>query len=753
MSEGSKNAKLSLLAMYDDMCRFSNSLIGPNNGKYSTLLVSESINFLLLFPTEILISLLQNYEDNRKKWASTQLELFNKDAIVQKLESENHELKNRLQAIRMAFAREVKAKEALMKKYNDLRSKLSMVHELLNEENNANNLNTITRYGNSKSKLLSVFDNLDLSVRKSLNAYESENDSNDELLFDKSDDQLEEQCAQPKIRRLSDQNHIYAVPMKVTQNEEQVKTPPKPPRNCSTITEEDEEQSSNSVHNTGFITNPKELAAKEALSSSPTSTNSAGTGTGTVSTLASSKTGSTLSRQHSNRCAKETWMRSKCCLQPELLDTRGHNFQQKKAFRPVNCIPCGKSIGFCSSCVVCADCRGVAHLKCQDQLPKPCIPYHSTLKKMVSVSGNGMFSSQGNMVMIGDFTQIHIRPCVPALLVHCCNEIKRRIDSALNDGEILLNPKANSPLVGIYRACGSDKSIRELRIRILEAKNGIPNLSLINDVHVICGVVKLFLRDLDDPLITRILWQDFARAAGKIASIICINFKLIFFPFLEHVLQCAKSGEHTHLPDSGCDEADSSSDECSESLQVLKDVILQLPNANRDSLAFLFLHFRHVIDSNKVTFMDAENLSKMLGPTLVGSSVPCSSSVNETVTQITVMRALFLISRQFWSGLLKDANFSPFDSLFNLIFLYFFLNEFFLDKHDVERKSSASNLKTKIKKVSSSSLRDLVEDAKKPQLNITKYKSTTIDMRNGHKKEYAMINHRQRSSIDLNALY
>jgi hypothetical protein len=34
------------------------------------------------------------------------------------------------------------------------------------------------------------------------------------------------------------------------------------------------------------------------------------------------------------------------------------------------------------------------------------------------------------------------------------------------------------------------------------------------EVHVLCGVVKKFLRHLDEAIATRILWRDFLRAAG-----------------------------------------------------------------------------------------------------------------------------------------------------------------------------------------------------------------------------------------------
>lgn len=477
--------------------------------------------------------MLQNYEDNRKKWAFAQHELFAKEKFIQKLESENHELKARVQSFRLAFAREVKAKETLQKDYNELRSKLSLVHGLLNEDKIRNN--NVLLDNDSKSKLISVFSNIDLNTRNSLknsqfhftSDFEMENDSNDELLFDKSDDNLDELFSQTKIRKLSDSNHIYSVPLKSSSNLKPVNSNANVKFNqhvnhYSTIEEEDINEDVN-ILNTGFISSddPKDSEKNKenenSKPSSPTSLKSVETAKST-STSDSCKTTSTLSRQLSNKMSKATLLRTASRLQPEILDSRGHTFQQKKAIRPINCVPCGKSIGFCSNYVVCVDCRGVAHPKCRDLLSKPCIPYYSSpaLRKITSTTGNGLFSQHGNMIMIGDFAPQNTRPCIPALLIHCCNEIKRRIDIALKDPKVMLNPKANSPVVGVYRLCGFDKAIRDLRVRILEAKNGIPNLSSVDDIHVICGVIKLFLRDLDDPLITRILWQDFARASGEL---------------------------------------------------------------------------------------------------------------------------------------------------------------------------------------------------------------------------------------------
>lgn len=115
--------------------------------------------------------------------------------------------------------------------------------------------------------------------------------------------------------------------------------------------------------------------------------------------------------------------------------------------------------------------------------------------------------------------------------------------------------------------------------------------------------------------------------------------------------------------------------ELQEALQILKSVVIQLPNANRDSLAFLFLHFRRVIDARVVTRMSTESMAKIFAPTIVGtqSTAPAfrasvsanglekmtAAALKINVKQISVMLALFRLPRSFWNGLLKDPNYCP----------------------------------------------------------------------------------------------
>lgn len=118
---------------------------------------------------------------------------------------------------------------------------------------------------------------------------------------------------------------------------------------------------------------------------------------------------------------------------------------------------------------------------------------------------------------------------VPALIVHCVNEIEQR---GLRE-------------LGIYRIPGSERDVKQLKEKFLRGK-GSPNLRDV-DIHVICGTVKDFLRYLHEPLITFTLWPRFVK---------CVE------------------GDQENIT------------------AGLYPLISELPQPNRDTLAYMMLHLR-----------------------------------------------------------------------------------------------------------------------------------------------------------------
>lgn len=264
------------------------------------------------------------------------------------------------------------------------------------------------------------------------------------------------------------------------------------------------------------------------------------------------------------------------------ISSRPHNFSSKTFLKPETCGFCAKKIRFGSVASKCIDCRTCVHQDCREKLTVSCLPQNAT------PSG----SKTGNILgTIGDYTP-SLAPMIPALIVHCVNEIETR---GLNE-------------VGLYRISGSDRDVKALKEKFMR-NNGIPNLAEL-DVHALCGCVKDFLRSLSDRLIPSTLWSEFSNATQAIPS--------------------------------GDEEG-----------QVSKEVyraVERLPQPNRDTLAFLVMHFQRIAECPDVK-MPLTNFAKIFGPTIVGYSCPDPDKnmmFAETQVQFSVMLALLTIPTEYW---------------------------------------------------------------------------------------------------------
>ena len=185
-------------------------------------------------------------------------------------------------------------------------------------------------------------------------------------------------------------------------------------------------------------------------------------------------------------------------------------------------------------------------------------------------------------------------PMVPAIMVHCILEIERR-----GLGEI-----------GLYRIPGNRREVKHLRDKFLTGR-GCPNLET-TDVHVLCGTVKEFLCSLKEPLIPSSLWKTFTSVATN--------------------------------PDSTHAESD------------LFLAVCELPQPNRDTLAFLILHLQRIA-ANKETRMNRSNLAKILGPTVIGySSMDAEPEdiMKEVDIQEVTLERLISIDGEYWNTFLTQ---------------------------------------------------------------------------------------------------
>ncbi|TRZ11620.1 hypothetical protein HGM15179_015495 [Zosterops borbonicus] len=212
----------------------------------------------------------------------------------------------------------------------------------------------------------------------------------------------------------------------------------------------------------------------------------------------------------------------------------------------------------------------------------------------------------GTPVRIGEGTLMDFvpstHPMIPSIIVHCVNEIEQR---GLHE-------------TGLYRISGCDKTVRELKEKFLRSKN-IPLLSKVDDIHAICGLLKDFLRSLKEPLLTFRLNKTFMEAAEI-------------------------------------------SDE-DNSIAAMYQAVGELPQANRDTLAFLMVHLQRVAQSPD-TKMDISNLAKVFGPTIVAHAVPDPDPMTllqDTKRQPKVVERLLMLPMDYWSQLMmvEQENIDP----------------------------------------------------------------------------------------------
>ncbi|XP_039971388.1 rac GTPase-activating protein 1-like [Xiphias gladius] len=254
-----------------------------------------------------------------------------------------------------------------------------------------------------------------------------------------------------------------------------------------------------------------------------------------------------------------------------------HHFIPKTVIKSEFCVPCGRRTKFGKMYLRCQDCRVVTHPECRDRCPLPCNPTAiSTPIKNTEAT-------------LADFAPV-TSPKIPALVIYCIKEIEHR---GLHE-------------VGLYRLSGHERLVKELKEKLIRGKT-LPPLNKVQDINVITGVLKDFLRNLPEPLLTFHLNKAFLEAA--------------------------------EIQDDG------------NSLAVLYQTISELPQPNRDTLACLMIHLQKVSQSVD-TKMDVNNLARVFGPTLVGHAVPNPDPMtilHDTSRQPRVIERLLGIPASYWS--------------------------------------------------------------------------------------------------------
>ncbi|XP_055740100.1 rho GTPase-activating protein 12-like isoform X4 [Salvelinus fontinalis] len=126
---------------------------------------------------------------------------------------------------------------------------------------------------------------------------------------------------------------------------------------------------------------------------------------------------------------------------------------------------------------------------------------------------------------------------------------------------------------GLYRVSGNLAVIQKLRFAVNHDEKVDLEEGKWEDIHVTTGALKMFFRELPEPLFTYNLFHDFVNAIK--------------------------------IPD------------YMQRVQSIKELVKQLPKPNQDTMQALFKHLRKVIDHGEENRMTTQSVAIVFGPTLL----------------------------------------------------------------------------------------------------------------------------------------
>ncbi|XP_042808842.1 rho GTPase-activating protein 29 isoform X2 [Panthera leo] len=279
-----------------------------------------------------------------------------------------------------------------------------------------------------------------------------------------------------------------------------------------------------------------------------------------------------------------------------------HKFRKLRS--PTKCRDCEGIVVFQG--VECEECLLVCHRKCLENLVIIC--GHQKLPGKIHLFG-------------AEFTQVAKKESdgIPFILKICASEIEHR---ALC-------------LQGIYRVCGNKIKTEKL-CQALENGMHLVDISEFSS-HDICDVLKLYLRQLPEPFILFRLYKEFIDLAKEI----------------QHVNE-----EQESKKDNPEDKKWPSI--CIEINRILiksKDLLRQLPVSNFNSLHYLIVHLKRVVDHAEENKMNSKNLGVIFGPSLIRprpTTAPVTiSSLAEYSNQARLVEFLITYSQKIFDGSLQ----------------------------------------------------------------------------------------------------
>uniref|UniRef100_A0A8C6FW94 Rho GTPase-activating protein 12 n=1 Tax=Moschus moschiferus TaxID=68415 RepID=A0A8C6FW94_MOSMO len=150
---------------------------------------------------------------------------------------------------------------------------------------------------------------------------------------------------------------------------------------------------------------------------------------------------------------------------------------------------------------------------------------------------------------------------------------------------------------GIYRVSGNLAVIQKLRFAVNHDEKLDLKDSKWEDIHVITGALKMFFRELPEPLFTFNHFNDFVNAIKQ---------------------------------------------EPRQRVSAVKDLIKQLPKPNQDTMQILFRHLKRVIENGERNRMTYQSIAIVFGPTLLKPEKETGNIAVHTVYQNQIVELILL---------------------------------------------------------------------------------------------------------------
>uniref|UniRef100_A0A8C8S323 Rho GTPase-activating protein 12 n=1 Tax=Pelusios castaneus TaxID=367368 RepID=A0A8C8S323_9SAUR len=150
---------------------------------------------------------------------------------------------------------------------------------------------------------------------------------------------------------------------------------------------------------------------------------------------------------------------------------------------------------------------------------------------------------------------------------------------------------------GLYRVSGNLAVIQKLRFAVNHDEKLDLNDSKWEDIHVITGALKMFFRELPEPLFTYNHFNDFVNAIKQ---------------------------------------------EPRQRVHAVKDLIKQLPKPNQDTMQTLFRHLKKVVESGEKNRMTYQSIAIVFGPTLLKPEKETGNIAIHTVYQNQIVELILL---------------------------------------------------------------------------------------------------------------